>query len=376
VERCTRQEDPLTVDLLSLYVSQLDQTFALARIYAFAPREIARRNSSAGGDAPLGNMTAESMRVRRRVEAEFALTNTLGMRDNLYPGPITLETMFNVFPFENTVNVMYLSGTEVQELTDYVSERSAERGCQAQAQVSGIRFVMDCAQAQKNQERHACQTDADCLALGPVKHPDGWRCTEEKFCSAHTSFDIVINGKPLQPQASYKIAVNDYIAKGGSGFKVLKRNTTRIETNISMRDSLIDWLRGQCNCEEILGIDPGTAGVPDDQKVSSAGYRCARNTDDDGRRIIDPIVLSWCTRAKEFHEYQKAWSSDPNRSKDELMTGAPELFAGRCTCQDVLNKNEKACGHINTELRNFCMAPTRTPIAIGEEDGRIGRRVK
>ena len=37
--------------------------------------------------------------------------------------------------------------------------------------------------------------------------------------------------------------MNDYIAAGGSGFLVLKRNTTKFNTGISLRDALIDYLR-------------------------------------------------------------------------------------------------------------------------------------
>ncbi len=377
VEKCTELEDRETTHLLQPYILQLDQTFALPRIFAFAPRNIVRRNNSTGGDSPLGNMTAESMRVRKRVEAEFSLTNTLGIRDNLYAGPITLEGMFNVFPFENTINIMYLSGLEVQELTDFVSERSAERGCQAQAQVSGIEFVMDCAQAVENFERHACDTAADCEVLGPTNHPDGWRCTDEKVCRAHASFDVVVNGKPLEKAASYKVAVNDYIAKGGSGFAVLKRNTTRIETGISLRDSLIDWMRSQCTCEDILKEGP------DDQKFSppknpddpnARGFRCA-NIREGNQWIIDQQVKEYCATAVLFEQGVKNFREGAEPGA-KLPADLPPLSAGKCTCTDVLNGDERACGHITKELRGYCTAPTRVPIAIGAEDGRIGRRVR
>jgi len=44
--------------------------------------------------------------------------------------------------------------------------------------------------------------------------------------------------------------VNDYIAAGGSGFDVLKRNSSKQDTGISLRDSLIVYLTklgGTCN---------------------------------------------------------------------------------------------------------------------------------
>jgi hypothetical protein len=55
--------------------------------------------------------------------------------------------------------------------------------------------------------------------------------------------------KPLDCFASYKIAVNDFISVGGSGFVVLKRNTTRFNTGISLRSALADYIR-------MLGEDP------------------------------------------------------------------------------------------------------------------------
>ena len=55
-------------------------------VFFYAPSDVARRNNSTGGDSPLGNIAADSMRKRRAVEAEMALTNSLGIRDNLYAG--------------------------------------------------------------------------------------------------------------------------------------------------------------------------------------------------------------------------------------------------------------------------------------------------
>jgi 2',3'-cyclic-nucleotide 2'-phosphodiesterase (5'-nucleotidase family) len=103
-------------------------------------------------------------------------------------------------PFDNSITTMFLSGREVQELLDYVSMRSTERGCQSQAQVAGIEFTMDC-------------------------NPD----------DPHAK-DILINGIPLDMNGTYELATNNYIANGGSGFEVLERNTTQSDTGISIRD--------------------------------------------------------------------------------------------------------------------------------------------
>ena len=85
------------------------------------------------------------MQLRQGVEAEFALTNSLGIRADFESGPLNLEEMYNVFPFDNTITTMYLSGDETQQMLDFVAARSAERGCRTQAQVSGIYFDAICA---------------------------------------------------------------------------------------------------------------------------------------------------------------------------------------------------------------------------------------
>jgi 2',3'-cyclic-nucleotide 2'-phosphodiesterase (5'-nucleotidase family) len=422
IQKCQQLEDRETEGMLQPYVLAQTQQLALARIFAFAPKNIERRNSASGGDAPLGNMTAESMRVRRRVEAEFSLTNTLGIRDNLYAGPIRLEDMFNVFPFENTINIMYLSGSEMHQLFDYTASRSADRGCQSQGQIAGARFTMDCAQALLNLNAYPCTNASQCpdRADSDIRSP--WECDfpnggDTGQCYAPPSYGITVNGKKLDEKASYKVAVNDYIARGGSGFKVLQRNTTRVETGVSLRDGLIEYMQNQCTCAEI------NAGV----ETSTTGQFCAtvEQYNDDGSlqlgpdnkpiRTYDPVVKGYCATAKTFED----WIANPDNAvavsnaastAGPLLTGqctctqvaaatnddgsprdpnspcasgdmlnlckAPLLTAGKCNCIDVVIGNEFACGHITPELEGLCQKPTTVPIVVGVGDGRIGRRVK
>lgn len=395
IAACSNQEDRSTTDLLQPYIVGMDFALNLASIFSYAPQDIARRNSSSGGDSPLGNLTADSMRKRHTVDAEFALTNSLGIRDNLYAGPLTQEQMFNVFPFENTINIMYLSGTEMQEMFDFVTTRSSERGCVSQAQISGGRFVMDCAQVQLNDLRIPCdpsKTGADNGSECPQDNRDGrapWQCLEDLTgvgrCWAHPATHVEINGKPLDPNETYRIAVNDYIAKGGSGFSVLKRNTTRIETGISLRDSLIGYMQGFCNCDDI------NAG----RDVSSTGARCGNLIN--GKWVVGDQLKTFCQAAQQFKDAlaQQAGSctcrdvlgNDTNacgtitadmRTQCAAVPPGPTL--GRCSCRDAFTvdpfTHASPCGYTTEQARNFCQNPTGLAIAAGLEDGRIGQRVK
>jgi hypothetical protein len=264
---------------------------------------------------------------------------------------------------------------------DFVAERSAERGCVSQAQISGARFTMDCAQVQINDLRIPCDpNDGGAEKYCPKEGREGhapWQCLEDvdgSRCWAHPAIDIQINGKPLDPNGTYRIAVNDYIAKGGSGFRVLKRNTTRIETGISLRDSLIGYMQGFCTCDD---FNAGSA-------TSKTGEFCK----------VDDQTLGFCRSAQEFKDaLNKPVGSctcldtlGQENAADTCGVTAEELastcnvpsgpYTGRCSCRDALAGTNPTCGTLTPQLRSFCQNPTSMPIANANEDGRIGRRVK
>src|SRR5207302_3916598 len=48
---------------------------------------------------------------------------------------------------------------------------------------------------------------------------------------------------PISATNLYELATSNYLAGGGSGFRVLQRNTTQFDTKIQQRDALIDYMR-------------------------------------------------------------------------------------------------------------------------------------
>jgi len=234
-------EDPEIAALMWPYSVKINQDLDLNGVFAYinakdassAVQKIARTDNT-GGDSQLGNMVARSMQLQEGVEAEFAITNSLGIRADFDHGPLTVEQMYNVFPFENSITVIYLSGQEVQETLDYVAERSASRGCRSQAQVSGIAFDMVCSGVCDN-GRSSCAKN---IAIGDNCRKDGNPDGQIDFTRC----------APLVPTSLYRVAVNDYIAAGGSGFDVLRRNSSKQDTGISLRDSLRVFLNSQSRC--------------------------------------------------------------------------------------------------------------------------------
>ena len=252
--------------IMEPYEIGLSQQVDLGRTVGCSIDPALKRYGSTGADSALGNLVAEALQYEPRVLADFGVTNSLGIRDDLRgdqiafttdpghactadgtPGgasiySITQESIFNVLPFENTISTMFVSGREVQELLDYNADRSAGRGCQTQLQVSGITFKMVC-----NGDAH-----------GDYPHTD----------------DIEIGGIPLSLNGTYSLATNDYIAGGGSGFDVLRRNTTQRNTYIPMREAVVSYMQN-------LGAVPCTNAAGD------AYPNCSGNLDhvaiEDGR---------------------------------------------------------------------------------------------
>ena len=157
----TIPEDPVIVDLLQPYVRTLDRVADLDILVGYSPGG-AKRTAPQGGDSPLGNLVATAMWLRLGVQTDISLTNTTGLRTDLNPGPITIEEMYNIFPFDNSISKMQLSGLEVQEMFDFVARRSAGRGCTAQAQIAGARVRLNCAGCTRPDTMGACKVDTDC----------------------------------------------------------------------------------------------------------------------------------------------------------------------------------------------------------------------
>lgn len=135
-----------------------------------------------------GNVVTDAM--CERVDADVAITNAGGIRsDSVYgPGEITGGDIFNTLPFPNTVVSLELTGEELVETLEsqvvtLESETGQNFGEEISQQTSGVRFEW-------------------------VPHEDADELVR----------DVYVGGEPLDPDETYEVAVNSYIANGGSGY--------------------------------------------------------------------------------------------------------------------------------------------------------------
>lgn len=298
-------EDPVVAEMLQPYKRSLDVVADLDIIAGYSP-DGARRSASNGGDSPLGNIVATGMWLRNGIQTDFSLTNTTGIRADLLPGPITTEQMFNIFPFDNSITKMQVSGSEVQQLFDFIARRSAGRGCTSQVQIAGARVRINCAGCARPGARAACTSTDQCPAgveceIAPGKATGvcnvlscaeqvyigyGTRtCKSDKECSdggvtRASQCDLTIGRclSPIRDTNLYELATSNYLATGGSGFRVLQRNTTQFDTKIQQRDALQDYIRQGRACGYVSPTKDPKRGE-DGLKVCSADKDCASEGD-------------------------------------------------------------------------------------------------
>ena len=147
-------------------------------------------------------------------------------------------------------------------------------------------------------------------------------CKEDTDCAsgdaARYSCDKAVGRcrNPLQRNGSYELATSNYLASGGSGFRVLQRNTTQFDTKIQQRDAATDFVR--------IGKPCGW------QSTSSGGGLLTCTTDKDCAGLGDFVCA--CPEASEV-----AVASDVSPLSCKTKAGAACGSAGRCVLADCRN---------------------------------------
>jgi len=175
----------------------------IQEVLCYNPRTLTREEAPL--ESSLGNayadicrMLADSIFIKvKGKHVDFALFNYGGIRTSLDAGPITVEDVFRLMPFENRLVIAELNGSQVEELLRYL-ERSGKAN-----PVSGIRIRME----------------------------------DEKIR------EVEIGGKPFDPSGSYFVLTHDYLQHGGDNMSFFKEPVTLYPTGYRVRDALIDHLR-------------------------------------------------------------------------------------------------------------------------------------
>ena len=162
-------------------------------------------------EIPLGNFVSDAQVAyleSRGVKVDFGFTNGGNIRASLPKGDVTRENILTVLPFENYVYVVTLKGSDVIDLFNFIG--SINQGAGGFAQVS--------------------------------KEVSYTITYDETGMNGEIS-NVLINGKEIDPTATYKIAVNDYLAGGGDGYEALTKSIDTFNTSMLMSDIVIEYAK-------------------------------------------------------------------------------------------------------------------------------------
>ncbi|PTU69291.1 bifunctional UDP-sugar hydrolase/5'-nucleotidase UshA [Chromobacterium haemolyticum] len=135
-----------------------------------------------------------------KVKADFAVSNSGGIRDSLPAGAINYRDVLKVFPFGSTLAYVDLNG---QEALDYLkAAASMTPGAGAFGQFAGVKLRIVGGQLQQ----------------------------------------ALIGSQPIDPSKTYRMAINSFIAAGGDGYPVMNKHPGYVNTGFVDAEMLREYI--------------------------------------------------------------------------------------------------------------------------------------
>jgi 2',3'-cyclic-nucleotide 2'-phosphodiesterase (5'-nucleotidase family) len=182
VDTATVTPDPEVAAMVSGFQQELDRQMNVPLTTTAVPLD-SRNAAVRGSEAAIGNLIADAMRARTGADA--AIMNGGGIRaGKVYaPGaPITRRDVQAELPFGNHLVALYIKGSELRRaIENGLSRLPANAG--RFPQVSGMTVIFDPQQTAGNR--------VTAIAVGTA---------------------------PLDPERTYRVAVNDFMARGSDGY--------------------------------------------------------------------------------------------------------------------------------------------------------------
>ncbi|ODN30557.1 bifunctional UDP-sugar hydrolase/5'-nucleotidase [Fervidobacterium thailandense] len=173
--------------------AKLDTVIGVTEIFLDGERANVRSKTT-----NLANLITDSMLWK--TGADLALTNGGGIRASIKPGNITIRDVLTVLPFGNTLYVLEMKGSDLIKVFEYAASVPAGQG--AFLQVAGCTYKSE-----------------------------GGKLVE-----------VLVGGKPIDPEKVYKVVTNDYMAAGGDGYSMFK-GQKGYNTYFVMADVVVEYIQ-------------------------------------------------------------------------------------------------------------------------------------
>jgi len=214
------EPDPQVAAIVKSHSDRLDSELNV-RIGTSTTALSSKRDEVRTQETAIGNLIADA--IRDAVGGDVGLANGGGIRgDKTYDAgaALTRRDILTELPFGNKTVLLDLKGADLRDAMEISVGRVEEKQGRFM-QVSGMTLVYD------------------------PKAPAGRRVVE-----------IRIGGQPLDPDKTYKVATNEYVAAGGDGYDVLKKGKSLIPEEAAklMASQVIDYVAAKGT------VSPGLEG--------------------------------------------------------------------------------------------------------------------
>ncbi len=202
-------EDPEITNRLDYYEwvgsRKIDQVIGSTRTLLDGERVKVR-----SGETNLTRLVADA--IREVAGADIAVVNAGGIRDSIQAGDIRMRDVMAVLPFQNSLVVMDLSGSDIAEILGSISQIKPGLGGFPHVSGIGARSV----EAGKDQ--------------------------------------IAIGGVPLDPAKTYRLATSTYLASGADGYDAMIPFSKRaVDIGFTDTDALARYIEDHSPIDEKAG---------------------------------------------------------------------------------------------------------------------------
>lgn len=162
--------------------------------------EAAQPLTKSGTQSLLACFTADAMQEYVTVnheKADFAVINNGGLRTTLNKGPVTIGNLYEIYTFENRIVLIELQGKYVKQLFDGFAQKSME----------------------------------------------GFSKSVQLKIKDKKTESLMIDGKPLDENAIYKVVTVDYLAEGNDGMQALTQAANYNDLGFTLRYMMIEYIK-------------------------------------------------------------------------------------------------------------------------------------
>lgn len=164
----------------------------------------------------MGNLVTDAMLDRVAGQGvTIAIQNGGGLRASIDEGEVTMDEVYTVLPFQNTLATFELTGAGVVEALENGASQMEEAAGRF-AQVAGLQYTVD------------PQAEAGSRISNVMVRGGG-----EEWV-------------PIDPEATYQVATNNYMRGGGDGYQVFATQGQNVyDFGPDLAEVLADYLAAQ-----------------------------------------------------------------------------------------------------------------------------------